>query len=138
MECSDDLQRMDIAMIHRFLSEESSWAKGIPLETLKRGMEHSLCFGGWSDGRQIAFARVISDQASFAYLLDVFVLPEFQGRGYSKQLLEFVFSHPALQGLRRFALVSSNARGLYQQFGFQALGKPETYMEIHRPALYQA
>lgn len=88
MECSDDLQRMDIAMIHRFLSEESSWAKGIPLETLKRGMEHSLCFGGWSDGRQIAFARVISDQASFAYLLDVFVLPEFQGRGYSKQLLD--------------------------------------------------
>ncbi|MBC3936373.1 GNAT family N-acetyltransferase [Undibacterium rugosum] len=137
MECSDDLRRMDITMIHRFLSEESSWAKGIPLDTVQRGMEHSLCFGGWSEGQQIAFARVITDHASFAYLLDVFVLPEYRGQGYSKQLLEFVFRHPALQGLRRFVLVSSNARGLYQQFGFQTLGKPETYMEILRPALYQ-
>jgi GNAT superfamily N-acetyltransferase len=137
MEISNDRARLDIALIHRFLSEESAWATNIPRALVATSIQHSLCFGGYEDGQQIAFARVVSDYATFAYLMDVFVLPEHQGRGLSKQLIQNIMDHPQLQGLRRFMLASSNARGLYQKWGFQALGKPEIMMEINHPDIYK-
>lgn len=136
MEISTDKSRLDIAMIHRFLSEQSTWAIGIPRTTVERSIEHSLCFGAYENGAQIAFARVVSDYATFAYLMDVFVLPQHQNRGLSLPLLESIKAHPQLQDLRRFMLASSNARGLYQRFGFTALGKPEIMMEINVADIY--
>lgn len=137
MEINNDPQQLDINLIHRFLSEESAWAKGIPLKKVQQSITHSLCFGGYENDQQIAFARVVSDFATFAYLMDVFVLKEHRGRGLSRQLVAAVKAHPQLQGLRRFMLASSDARGLYQKFGFQALGKPEIMMEINVPDIYQ-
>ncbi|MBI3712409.1 MAG: GNAT family N-acetyltransferase [Burkholderiales bacterium] len=136
MEISTDKSRLELAMIHKFLSEQSTWAIGIPRATVERSIEHSLCFGGYENGQQIAFARVVSDYATFAYLMDVFVLPQHQHRGLSLPLLEAIKAHPQLQGLRRFMLASSNARGLYQRFGFTALGKPEIMMEINVADIY--
>ena len=138
MRISTDLALMDIAMIHHFLSTQSTWALGIPLATVERSLQHSLCFAGFDDnGRQIAFARVISDHATFAYLVDVFVLPEQRGLGHSKALVQAVMDHPQLQGLRRFMLASANARDLYQRYGFSAPSKPEILMGINRPGVYQ-
>lgn len=136
MEISTDKSRLDLALIHHFLSTQSTWALGIPRATVERSIAHSLCFGGYENGEQIAFARVVSDYATFAYLMDVFVMPQHQGRGLSLQLLEAIKAHPQLQGLRRFMLASSNARGLYQRYGFTALGKPEIMMEINVMDIY--
>ena len=136
MDISSDKSRLDIDLIHRFLSEHSTWAIGIPRATVERSIEHSLCFGGYENGEQIAFARVVSDYATFAYLMDVFVLPQHQNRGLSLRLLEVIKAHPQLQGLRRFMLASSNARGLYELFCFTALGKPEIMMEINVADIY--
>ncbi|WP_394779944.1 GNAT family N-acetyltransferase [Undibacterium sp.] len=137
MQISTDKSALDIPLIHQFLSQQSSWAMGIPQELVQRGINNSLCFGGYLDGRQIALARVISDFATFAYLVDVFVVPEQRGNGYSKELMQAVIAHAELQGLRRFMLASSDARGLYAQFGFKAPAKPEILMEISKPNLYQ-
>ncbi|MES2047752.1 MAG: GNAT family N-acetyltransferase [Pseudomonadota bacterium] len=137
MKISTDIASFDIPLIHRFLSQESTWAKDIPFATVERSLQHSLCFGGFDDGRQIAFARVVTDRATFAYLMDVFVVTEQRGKGHSKSLLKAVLEHPELQGLRRFMLASSNARGLYQGFGFAAPVKPEILMEINIPDIYQ-
>lgn len=137
MKISTDIATFDLALIHCFLSQESTWARDIPLETVQRSLQHSLCFGGFEDGQQIAFARVVTDRATFAYLMDVFVVPEQRGKGHSKTLVQAVLEHPELQGLRRFMLASSNARGLYQGFGFTAPAKPETLMEINIPDIYQ-
>lgn len=137
MKISTDLATFDIPLIHRFLAQESTWAKDIPFATVERSLQHSLCFGGFEDNQQIAFARVVTDRATFAYLVDVFVVPEQRGKGYSKTLMQAVMGHPELQGLRRFMLASSNARGLYQGFGFATPAKPEILMEINRPDIYQ-
>lgn len=136
MEITTNPARFDINLIHRFLSEESTWAKNIPIETVKKSLQHSLCFAGFENGQQIAFARVVSDFATFAYLVDVFVVSEARGKGHSKTLLNAVLVHPELQGLRRVLLASSNARGVYEKFGFTPLGKPEIFMEINRPDAY--
>ena len=138
MEITTNPARFDINFIHRFLSEESTWAKNIPIETVKKSLQHSLCFAGFENGQQVAFARVVSDFATFAYLVDVFVVSEARGKGHSKTLLNAVLAHPELQGLRRFLLASSNARGVYEKFGFTPLGKPEIFMEINRPNAYNA
>jgi GNAT superfamily N-acetyltransferase len=136
MDITTDKSRLDIALIHRFLTEQSTWAQGIPLDTVRKAIEHSLCFGGFVEGRQIAFARVISDYATFANLVDVFVLPEHRGRGHSKALMQAVLAHPELQGLRRFTLATGTAHGLYAQFGFTPPLKPQTLMERYVPDLY--
>lgn len=136
MEISHDKSRLQLDVIHRFLSTQSTWAIGIPREVVERSIANSLCFGGYENHQQIAFARVVSDYATFAYLMDVFVLPEHQGRGHSLQLLKAVIAHPQLQGLRRFMLASSNARGLYQGFGFRQLANPDIMMEINVPDIY--
>ena len=137
MKISNDIATFDLPLIHRFLSQESTWAKNIPFATVERSLKHSLCFGGFENDQQIAFARVVTDRATYAYLMDVFVVPEQRGKGYSKILIRAVMDHPELQGLRRFMLASSNARGLYQGFGFAAPAKPEILMEINIPDIYQ-
>ncbi|MBL8511326.1 MAG: GNAT family N-acetyltransferase [Betaproteobacteria bacterium] len=136
LRISTDRALLDVTLIHRFLSEQSSWAKGIPRETVERSMAHSLCFGGFVGDAQVAFARVISDYATFANLVDVFVLPDYRGQGYSKALMQAVMSHPDLQGLRRFTLATGDAHGLYAQFGFTAPLRPQSLMERYFPDIY--
>jgi len=137
LDIDTDRGRLDRTLIHDFLSRESGWARGIPREVLERAIEHSLCFGGYLDGRQIAFARVISDFATFANLVDVFVLPEHRGQGYAASLMQAVLAHPDLQGLRRFTLATSDAHGLYARFGFTGPQRPHTLMERYRPDVYE-
>ena len=129
---------LDIPFIHQFLSEQTTWAKGIPLAVVQTSIEHSLCFGGFLGTDQVAFARVISDYATFANLVDVFVLPGHRGKGYSKALMSAVVAHPQLQGLRRMMLATGDAHGLYAQFGFTAPLYPESLMERYFPGIYAA
>jgi GNAT superfamily N-acetyltransferase len=133
---SNDITALDVPMIHQFLSRDSTWAIGMPLALLERAIANSLCFGGYLDGRQVAFARVITDRATFANLVDVFVLPAFRGRGYSKQLVEAIVGHPELQGLRRFSLATADAHGLYARYGFTPPSRPQTLMERYVPDIY--
>jgi GNAT superfamily N-acetyltransferase len=127
---SDDKKLLDRALIHRFLSEQSYWAKGVPMETVERSIEHSLCFGIYKAGRQAGFARVVTDFTTFAWLADVFIVEEQRGGGLGKKLVAAVLAHPRLQGLRRFQLGTRDAHKLYEQFGFAALEYPERFMEI--------
>ncbi|UOQ78601.1 GNAT family N-acetyltransferase [Hymenobacter sp. 5516J-16] len=136
---STDPALLDIPLIHRYLAESSYWATNIPRETVERAIANSLCFGVYApDGAQVAFARVITDRATFAWLCDVFVLPEQQGQGIGKQLMQQVWSHPDLCNVRRQMLATLDAHGLYEQFGFQPLANPERYMEVRRPNPYGA
>ncbi|MCW0423671.1 MULTISPECIES: GNAT family N-acetyltransferase [Xanthomonas] len=138
LRISTDKQELDLPLIHRFLSEQAYWSLGIPLDTVQRAIAGSLCFGGHLDGvGQVAFARVITDGATFAYLADVFVLDAHRGRGYGKQLVTAVMAHPQLQGLRRFMLATSDAHALYAQYGFAAPARPQSLMEIAYPDLYR-
>ncbi len=132
---SCDPAKLDVAVVAEFLNS-SYWSKGIPLETVEKSLNGSLCFVLLDGERQIGLARVISDYATIAYLGDVFVLPEYRGKGLSKWLMECVVSHPNLKGLRRWILATSDAHGLYQQFGFTALKRPEIFMERHDPDVY--
>ena len=136
MEISTDKQRLDIEMIHRFLVEESYWAKTRTFEQTKTAIENSLCFGVYDEGQQVGFARVVSDRATFAYLGDVFILDAYRGRGLSKQLMETIVAHPELQGLRRWLLATKDAHGLYEQFDFASLKFPERWMERTAPDAY--
>jgi GNAT superfamily N-acetyltransferase len=130
-----DRARLDLALVHGFLTA-SYWAKGIPLEIVRRSAENSLCFGLYRGAQQIGFARVVTDYATFAYLGDVFILEEFRGRGLSKWLMQVVFSHPNLQGLRRWHLATRDAHGLYRQFGFTDLKNSSVHMEKWDPEIY--
>ena len=129
IEITNDVDRMSVDVIHRYLSEESYWATGIPREVVERAMRHSLCFAALDGDATIGFARVVTDRATFAYLADVFVLPPYRGRGVSKRIMAAIAAHPALQGLRRFHLSTKDAHGLYAQFGFTELATPERHME---------
>jgi len=133
-----DRSAMDIITIHRYLSEESYWAKNIPIELVQKSINHSLCFGIFDTGKQIGFARVITDQTSFAYLADVFILPEYRGKGLSKWLVATIHEYPDLQGLRRWMLMTMDAHGLYSQFGWEQV--PDSLvsriMQIHNPNIY--
>lgn len=133
---SDDPARLDLAAIHRYLTR-SYWAEGIPLETVRRSVAGSLCFGVYQGDRQVGFARVVTDRATFAYLCDVYILEEFQGRGLGTRLMREVMAHPELQGLRRFSLVTRDAHPLYEPFGFRRVADPDRHMEIARPGLYR-
>jgi len=132
---STDRSRIDIAAVHAFLAR-SYWSPGIPEDVVRRGIAGAICFGIYHGGDQVGFARVITDQATYAYLSDVYVLEAHRGRGLSKWLMEVIMSHPSLQGLRRFALSTRDAHGLYQQFGFELVANPERQMEIMRRNIY--
>lgn len=132
-----DRERLNLEAIHSFLAAHSEWARGIPRAALEKSIRHSLCFGLFQGDQQIGFARVISDLATIAYLGDVYVLPAFRGRGLSKWLMECVSSHPDLQNLRRWILVTDDAHGLYQKYGFTQLAHPESFMERHNPDVYR-
>jgi GNAT superfamily N-acetyltransferase len=126
---STDCSRLDVDVIHGFLTT-SYWARGVPREIVARSIEHSLCFGAFDEGRQVGFARVVSDRATFAYICDVFALESHRGHGVGKSLMAAIMSHPELQGLRRWTLFTRDAHGLYRQFGFGAAGHPERLMEV--------
>ena len=132
IEISTDQARLDIDVIHGFL-RTSYWAQNRKRSVVERSIRNSLCFGAYVGGQQVAFARVVSDRAVFAYLMDVFVVPEYRGRGISKALLRAVLDHPELQNLRVFLLGTQDAHGLYEQFGFRALAQPGLWMSIHDP-----
>ena len=134
---STDRSRLDVAAIHAFLST-SYWAAGIPLSLVLRSIDHSLCFGMYAGPRQVGFARVITDQATFAYLADVYVLQDYRGRGLASWMLECILGHPALQGLRRITLVTRDAHDVYRKFGFRELAEPSTYMEIRMHDPYRS
>lgn len=132
LEISTDPARIDIGLVYGFL-QTSYWAKGRRRSVVERSIRNSLCFGAYQAGQQVAFARVVSDRAVFAYLLDVFVVPEFRGRGISKALMRAVLEHPDLQDLRVFLLATSDAHGLYAKFGFRPLTEPDRWMAIYDP-----
>jgi len=129
---STDKSKLDINSIHNYLCKESYWAKNIPVETVQKSIEGSYCFGLYgtenSIAKQVGFARVITDCATFAYLADVFVLDTYRGKGLSKWLMKTIMDCPDLQGLRRWLLATRDGHGLYLQYGFKALDKPETIM----------
>lgn len=127
---STDKARLNVDLIHRYLSEESYWAQNIPRELVEKSINHSLCFGIYQCDEQVGFARVISDFTIFAYLADVFILPMHRGKGLSKKLMQAIVAHPDLQGLRRIMLGTRDAHGLYAQFGFLPLDKPESFMQL--------
>ncbi len=130
---STEQSMLDLDVIHGFLAE-SYWAAGVSRETVARSIENSLCFGVYHDARQIGFARVISDYATFAYIADVFVLEPYRGRGLAKELMATILSHPDLQGLRRWNLGTRDADALYAQFGFKPVeNRGRTMMELIDP-----
>lgn len=137
LRISTDRSELDVDMIHGFLAAEAYWSPGIPRATVDRAIAGSLCFGGYLDGvGQVAFGRVVTDAATFAYLADVFVLPAHRGRGHGKALVAAMMIHPDLQGLRRLMLATSDAHGLYAGFGFEP-ARPGKLMEIVRPDPYR-
>lgn len=129
MEISTDRRRIDRDLVHAFLSEQSYWARSRTREENDRIIDCSLVFGVYEDGRQIAHARVITDTVAFGYLGDVFVVPEARGRGVGKLLMQAVVEHPDVRGLRRFALVTDDAHGLYAQYGFEPIDDVHKWMQ---------
>ncbi len=133
---STDRSRLDLGVIHHFLSTESYWAKGIPLDVVRREIEHSLCYGVYCSGEQVGFGRIITDYAAIAYLADIFILPSERGKGLGKWLVATMMQHPELQGLRVWMLATKDAHGLYAQYGFQPITHPENQMELRFPTRY--
>ncbi|HEV8232864.1 MAG TPA: GNAT family N-acetyltransferase [Thermoanaerobaculia bacterium] len=133
---STDRSKLHRRTIHEFLAG-SYWAKGIPREIVDRSIDNALCFGLYENRRQVGFARVITDHATFAYLADVFVLESHRGRGLAAWLMETILAHPSLQGLRRWMLVTRDAHPLYRKVGFTALANPERIMEMTFPRIYE-
>jgi GNAT superfamily N-acetyltransferase len=138
LRISSDKQELDVDLIHAFLRDHAYWSKGIPRSTVERAIEGSVCFGAYVGTKQVAFARLITDMATFAYLCDVFVLPEHRKRGYGHALMSHLFDSDLLKGLRRIVLVTGDAHELYRPYGFASLANPEKYMEIARPDIYSA
>jgi len=124
---STDRSKLDLEVIHKFLAR-SYWAEGIPRETVARSIENSLCFGVYDNAKQIGFARVISDFATYAYIADVFILEPYRERGLGKELMASILAHPELQGLRRWSLATRDAHELYAQFGFTTVESPSPVM----------
>jgi N-acetylglutamate synthase-like GNAT family acetyltransferase len=133
---STDKSLLDFDVIYNYLDKQSYWAKGIPPQKLKSAIENSICFGVYHNKNQIGFARVITDKATFAYIADVFILPGFRKKGLSKWLMQTIMNFPDFADLRRWSLATADAQGLYSQFGFTQITRPERWMEIFTP--YQA
>jgi len=137
-EISVDPRRIDVGLVHKFLSEDSYWSKGIPLSVVEKAIANSLCFGVFHDEQQVGFARIVTDKSTFALLADVFILPSHRGQGLSKWLMREVINHPDLQGLRRLLLLTSDAHSLYAQFGFTEIGNAWRFMEVLRTDMYES
>jgi GNAT superfamily N-acetyltransferase len=131
---SDDRDRLDRDLVHRFLRDDSYWSQGVPREVVDRSIDNSLCFGLYDGTAQVGFARLVTDRSTFAFLADVFVLPSHRGRGLAKWLCATVLAHPDLVGVRRVLLGTDNAHGLYEQLGFTPLDQTERFMDIFFPA----
>ena len=137
-EISTDTHRLNVEVVHNFLAEESYWSPGIPLGIVERAIQNSLCFGVYHQTAQVGFARVVTDKSTFALLADLFILSAHRGKGLSKWLMRCVVGHEDLQGLRRLLLLTSDAHGLYRQFGFRELGNPSRFMEVLRQDIYRS
>jgi len=137
---STDNSNLDIGMVHNYLTNQSYWAKNIPREVVERSIGNSLCFGLYQGEKQIGFARLVTDKATFAYLADVFILEDHRGHGLSKWLIEVIQSHPDMQGLRRWLLGTRDAHGLYEKFGWTVLDEDtrKRFMQRHFKDVYQA
>lgn len=129
---------IQVEVVQQYLSQDSYWAKNIPLELVQKSIEGSLCFGVYENSHQIGFARLITDKATFAYLADVFILAEHRGKGLSKWLMATIHAHPELQGLRRWLLGTKDAHTLYEQFGWTRFGEEQMhrFMQLHNPKTY--
>ena len=126
---STDPALLQVDVIHNFLSNTSYWAHGRPLKVVKTSIENSLCFGVYADGKQVGFARIVTDYATFAWLCDVFILPEQRGHGLGKWLVDCVVAHPAMAALKRMVLATQDAHELYRRYGdFETLPNPEYWM----------
>ncbi len=130
---STDNNLIDFEAVYDYLSKESYWAKDIPVETLRRAITNSMCFGIYKENKQVGFARVVTDKATFAYICDVFIFADFRRLGLSKWLIQTIKQHPELQGLRRWSLATADAHSLYAQFGFKSVSRPERWMEVFTP-----
>ncbi len=135
---STDRSRLNVELIHDYLSNTSYWATGRSLEVVERSIENSLCFGIYKNLGQVGFARVVTDYATFAWIADAFVLLDHRGRGLSKWLMEVMIAHPQLQGFRRWVLSTKDAHGLYERFGFIKLHRPERWMERPDPNMKES
>ena len=141
---SDDSAWLPLDDIYDFLSQETYWARGLPRDVFERSIANSLCLGAYrqandgSHGDLVGFARVITDRATFAYLCDVFVLPDWRGKGISHALMDFLREHPDLQTLRRTVLVTTGADWLYRKHGFTDVPEGVGFMQLHRPKIYTA
>jgi GNAT superfamily N-acetyltransferase len=135
---STDRSRLDVELIHDFISNTSYWGQGRTLDVVERSLDNSLNFGLYNNNEQVGFARVVTDFATFAWIADVFVLPEHRGRGLSKWLMEVMLSHERLQGFRRWVLATKDAHSLYERFGFIALHRPERWMERPDPNMQES
>jgi GNAT superfamily N-acetyltransferase len=133
---STDLSRFDVEMIYGFLTH-SYWAEGVPRDIVQRSIDNAMCFGVFDGDRQVGFARVITDRATYGYIGDVFILESHRRKGLSKLLMKAIMEHADLQGLRRWSLVTTDAHGLYRQFGFTPLANPQRYMELVNPDVYK-
>lgn len=136
---STDPSLLDIGVIHSYLCDQSYWAAGISRDVVKKSVENSLCFGVYTGGTQIGFARLVTDRATFAYLADVFILEPYRGKGLSKWLISVIQSHPELQSLRRWVLGTRDAQGLYEQFGWSVFTEEtrKRFMQRHFPDVYR-
>jgi predicted N-acetyltransferase YhbS len=135
---STDNSRLDIPVIHDFVANQSYWGQGRAVETVERALKHSLNFGIFHNNKLVGFGRVVTDYATFAWIADVFVLPEHRGQGLSKWLMEVMLSHPDLQGFRRWVLATRDAHSLYARFGFIPLHRPERWMERPDPNMQES
>ena len=130
---STDKDLLDFDMMFDYLSKESYWSKGIKAEVLRKGIDNAMSFGVYHDKKQMSYAKVVTDKATFAYLADVFILEQYRGLGLSKWLMQTIKEHPDLQGLRRWMLATADAHGLYTQFGFEPISNPERWMQVFSP-----
>ncbi|MGZ2746953.1 GNAT family N-acetyltransferase [Burkholderia stagnalis] len=133
---STDPRELDVDATYDFLHRDAYWSKGIPRDVFDRSLAGSLCFGAYLGDRQVGFARLVTDHATFAYLCDVFVFPAERGHGYGRALIDHVFAQEMVQGLRRIMLVTADAHALYRPVGFGLSDNPERIMEIRRPDIY--
>ena len=134
---STDKSKLDVGLIHDFL-RHSYWAEDIPLAIVEKSIANSLCFGVYEGASQVGFARVVTDYATFGYVADVFIIPEKRQQGLGKKLMAYIMDFPALQGLRRWHLLTRDAQNLYKKIGFTIPANPEHHMEIRKSGLYKS